>query len=47
MGTHRESVRVYLDADLAEWLRSEAARRRTSASALVRELILAAKEVAP
>ena len=39
MGTDRESVRVYLDPDLAAWLRAEAARRRTSASAVVREIL--------
>ena len=35
----RENFKVNLDADLAAWLRAEAARRRCSFSQVVRELI--------
>lgn len=35
------STKLSIDFDLFDWLKSEAARKRTSVSALVRELIVA------
>lgn len=36
----KQTVRVTIDADLLEWLRKEAQRRRVSMSFLIREFIL-------
>lgn len=38
---NKMATRLTIDVDLFNWLKAEADRRRTSASAIVRELILA------
>lgn len=42
--TRREKIQVNLDADLAEWARREAERRRCSISQVIRELVARAAE---
>jgi len=40
----KTAVRLHLDDDLLEWLRAEAARLRSSVSAVMRALVLAAMQ---
>ena len=40
----KKALRLHLDDDLLAWVKDEAARRRISYSAVLRELILAAMD---